>query len=182
LTRTDFDAIRDAADDGHRYELIDGVLVVTPGPRYHHQEASGNLYLLVRKALPDGLVVLYAPFDVALADDTVMQPDLLVARRSDFNERDIVVAPLLAIEVLSPSTRSFDLHTKKDRLRRAGCAHYWVVDPDRERPSITAWRLVPGSGEDEATYDVVGTAAGDGELALDEPLPVTIVPRRLVER
>ncbi len=180
LTRADFDTIRDAADDGHRYELIDGVLVVTPGPRFSHQRALGNLHLLLREQVLDELEVLLAPFDVALAGDTVMQPDLIVARTVDFSERDLPGAPVLAVEVLSPSTRSFDLHTKKDRLRRAGCAHYWVVDPDTERPSITAWRL-HGTG-DEATYDVVGTAVGDDELVLTEPFPVTVVPQRLVER
>lgn len=48
---------------------------------------------------PDELEVLLAPFDVAISDDTVMQPDLLVARRADFTNRDLPMAPLLAVEV-----------------------------------------------------------------------------------
>ena len=90
LTRVDLAALRDnGAGDGHRYELIDGVLVVTPSPSYAHQEVSSRLSTLLVQVCPADLVVLYAPFDVALGDDTVMQPDLLVARRSDFTHRDL---------------------------------------------------------------------------------------------
>ncbi|MEJ7833799.1 MAG: Uma2 family endonuclease [Nocardioides sp.] len=178
LTYADLDALRDAVDDGHRYELVDGVLVVSPSPRHVHQRGVGNLYLVVRAACPDDLEVLLAPFDVRLADDTVLQPDLLVARRRDVTERNLPTTPVLAIEVLSPSTRSFDLHLKKDRLRRAGCAHYWVVDPGV--PSVVAWRLV-GEGED-AEYVEAGRAAGQEEMRLGEPFAVSVVPHALVER
>ncbi len=100
LTRADLDAM---PDDGHRYELIDGALIVTPAPGLPHQRAVGELYVLLRSACPPELEVLLAPFDVALADDTVMQPDLLVARRRDLTMRDLPTAPVLAVEVLSPA-------------------------------------------------------------------------------
>ncbi len=180
LTYDDFDALRDAVDDGHRYELIDGVLIVTPGPAFPHQRAVGNLHLLLRAACPDDLEVLLAPFDVVLPGDlaTVVQPDLLVARSSDFTYRNLPTAPVLAVEVLSPSTRSFDLHLKKDRFRRGGFAHYWVVDP--AEPSVTAWRL-SGAG-DTAVYDLVGEARDDETLDLEGPFALSLVPRALVER
>lgn len=161
-------------DDGHRYELIDGVLLVAPSPRHVHQRGVGNLHLVMRAAVPDDLEVLLAPFDVRLADDTVMIPDLLVARRADITERNLPTAPVLAVEVLSLSTRSFDLHTKKDRFRRSGCAHYWVVDP--LVPSITAWRL---EGDE---YVLASEASGLEVLVLDAPFPLRIVPQDLVER
>ena len=169
LTRDDLDQM---PDDGHRYELVDGVLIVSPAPRVGHQHASKRLFLALESACPDGFEVYFAPLDVALADDTVMQPDLLVAPTSAFTERDLPVAPLLAVEVLSPSTRAFDLLLKKDRLERAGCAHYWVVDPDV--PAIRAWRLVDGAYVDD------GTVEGDQALRLEEPFPITIVPASLV--
>ena len=165
-------------DDGHRYEIIDGVLIVTPSPRHVHQRGVGNLYLVFRAACPDHLEVLLAPFDVKLAEDTVMIPDLLVARRDDITERNLPVAPVLALEVLSPSTRSFDLHTKKDRFRRAGCAHYWVIDP--LVPSVTAWSL-NASGE-TATYELVGEATGEDTLQVAEPFAMRVTPQDLIER
>ena len=106
LTRADLDTM---PDDGHRYELIDGSLIVTPAPSPRHQGAVGELYLLLRLACPAHLQVFLAPLDVALADDTIMQPDLLVARRADVTERDLPTAPVLAVEVLSPSSRPIDL-------------------------------------------------------------------------
>lgn len=169
LTRDDLDAM---PDDGHRYELLDGILVVSPAPRRIHQRASFRLSVLLDSALPADLEILPAPFDVALADDTVMQPDLVVARIEDLTERDLPTAPVLAVEVLSPSSRGIDLLLKKDRLERAGCARYWVVDP--EEPSITAWALTDGA------YRQVARAVGDETFELAEPFDVCMVPAELV--
>lgn len=170
ITRAERDAI---PDDGRRYELIDGVLVVTPAPSFHHQGVVGELYLLLRASCPPGLVVLFAPFDVALADDTVVEPDLLVAPRAAFTDKELPTAPLLAVEVLSRSTRRFDLGLKKDRYAEAGILHYWVVDP--LAPSMTAWELRDG------VYAEVGSTAGEESLDLASPFPVTVVPSRLLQ-
>jgi Uma2 family endonuclease len=170
FTRADLEAM---PDDGRRHELIDGCLVVTPAPSQLHQIILGNLFLAFRANCPSELRVLFAPFDVALAIDTVMQPDLLVARKRDLTERDLPAAPVLAVEVLSASTRRIDLTLKRDRLEAAGCASYWVVDPDA--PSITAWRL------HEGRYVEVATTTGDEPLTTDQPYPVTITPARLLD-
>ncbi|WP_347355121.1 Uma2 family endonuclease [Intrasporangium sp.] len=117
LVRADLAAL---PDDGHRHELIDGVLIVTPAPALGHQRVVGRLHLLLSAATPPGLEVVLAPFAVALADDTELQPDLIVARTADFTPRELPGPPLLAIEVLSPSTRRIDLTLKRDRLEAAG--------------------------------------------------------------
>ena len=80
-----------------------------------------------------GLHVGLAPFAVGLADDTEVQPDILVAPRAQFTERDLPAPPLLAVEVLSPSTRRVDLLLKRDRYEEAGIASYWIVDPGARR-------------------------------------------------
>jgi Uma2 family endonuclease len=116
--------------------------------------------------------VLCAPLDVVLADDTVLIPDIVVAPTKDYSEQNLPTAPLLAIEVLSPSTRRFDLMLKRSRLESAGCPNYWVVDPDE--PSILAWALRDGS------YVEVGRATENGALEVSEPFPVHIVPADLV--
>ncbi len=136
LTAADLETM---PDDGHRYELLDGSLIVTPAPRFVHQELSGGLFALLRSKTPTDLIVLCAPFDVMLDDLTVLQPDILVAPRTAFTTRNLPVAPLLAIEILSPSTRAIDLGAKKLRYESAGSPNYWVIDPDE--PSITAWQL-----------------------------------------
>lgn len=169
FTRRDLDAM---PDDGNRYELIDGLLIVTPAPGFRHQVAVLELAIRLRAARPEGLQVLTAPFDVALGPGTVLQPDILVARSSDFTETDLPVAPLLAIEVLSPSTRLYDINHKRARLERAGCPDYWVVDPDV--PSVTAWTLVDGA------YHQVAHAEADHAFEATTPFPITLKPVDLI--
>jgi Uma2 family endonuclease len=168
LTRDDLDTM---PDDGHRYELLDGALIVTPAPGTRHQSVLAQLFLALHTAIPEDLTVLFAPLDVVLADDTVLQPDLLVAPRDAFTERDLPTAPVLAVEVLSPSTRRIDLLVKRDRYGSAGCSAYWVVDPDE--PALVAWELA-----DDACVEA-GRASGSEVLVLDRPFPVRIRPDEL---
>jgi Uma2 family endonuclease len=169
LTRADLGRM---PDDGHRYELIDGVLVMTPAPAHIHQRIVSNLLVQLKQACPADLEALVAPFDVVLSADTVMQPDLLVAAREEFTEQELPMAPLLAVEVLSPSTRRFDLMIKWSRLEEAGCAAYWVIDPDT--PSLIAWELRDGA------YAQVAKVAGDESARLMRPFEVTVVPADLI--
>jgi Uma2 family endonuclease len=172
LTKAD---LADRPDDGHRYELLDGVLIVTPAPSPRHQDAAGALFVLLRAACPRNLKVLMAPLDVDLAEDTLLQPDLLVFRREQADSREVHGAPLLAVEVLSPSTRRFDLHLKRSRYEAAGTMSYWVVDTG-EPPSVTAWELRRGA------YVEVASVSGPEKFAAELPFPVTIVPDELVDQ
>lgn len=169
MTRADLDQ---APDDGHRYELIDGALIVTPAPSLPHQRASMALSVLLYNACPDHLEVLAAPFDIALSDNTVMQPDVLVARRADLTHRDLPTAPMLAIEILSPSTALIDLNLKKARFEVAGCPSYWVLDP--LKPSLIAWELQDG------LYVHVADVEDDETWTATLPFPVEITPNTLI--
>ncbi|WP_460835519.1 Uma2 family endonuclease [Nocardioides hungaricus] len=168
MTRAELDAL---PDDGRRHELIDGVLVVTPAPLVRHQHAVMNLVRALDTALPPGLLLYTAPLDVVLGDDTLVQPDLLVARRADFTERDLSAPPLLAVEVLSPSTRRVDLNLKRVRYEAAGCPSYWVFDPDRVE--LTVWEL------DGAGYGSPTVVRGDETFRARAPYPVEVTPSRI---
>jgi Uma2 family endonuclease len=159
-------------DDGHRYELIDGTLLVSPAPVVRHQRAVSRLLRLLFAAQPDEFEVFTAPLDVRLADDTQVQPDVLVVDSSDPGRKRIAVAPLLAIEVLSSSTRLIDLNLKRARYERAGVASYWVVDPDE--PRLIAWELRDGA------YVEVADVRGDASWTSERPFVVTISPASLV--
>ena len=169
FTRADLEAM---PDDGNRYEIIDGALIVSAAPRPINQSVLIELVMLLRPLCTGDLMLLAAPLDVELAEDTVVQPDLLVARRSDLTETHLVGAPLLTVEILSPSTKHLDLAYKRARYEAAEVPSYWVVDPGG--PSIVAWELIDGA------YTEVGRATGDTALSLDRPFPVTIVPGSLV--
>ena len=169
LTRADLEAM---PDDGHRYELVDGTLVVTPAPAWRHQRAVLELAVRLRESCPEDLEVLIAPFAVALTEDTELQPDVLVARRSELTQRELPTAPRLAVEVLSPSTRLIDLNLKKARFEVAGTPAYWVVDPLTAR--LIAWELREG------VYVEVADVTCDAEFEATVPFAVTVVPSSLI--
>jgi Uma2 family endonuclease len=170
LTVADLDTM---PDDGHRYELINGALIVTPAPNVRHQIVSGELLSLLWDACPPHLRVLTAPLDVVLGESTAVQPDLLVARRDDFTEKNLPTAPMLAIEILSPSTQLVDLNLKKVAYEQAGVASYWVVDPSV--PRLLVWELV------DREYLEVADITGDQQWTSTMPFAVTIVPAALID-
>lgn len=165
-------------DDGHRYELIDGVLIVSPAPGHLHQRGVMELAYLLRSLCPPDLEVLPAPFDVALAADTVVEPDVLVARVADITDKDLPTAPLLAVEILSPSSQVIDRNLKLHRYERAGVPSYWIVDPGRggRVPRVEVYRLLDG------VYEVEAVAEGSETITVSAPFEVTICPNALVRR
>jgi Uma2 family endonuclease len=169
FTRADLDAM---PDDGNRYELVDGALVVTPSPSWRHQTAVTALWLRLYNACPAEFSVFVAPLDVVYADDTVLQPDVLVVRRSDLGDRNLEGDPVLAVEVLSPSTRHVDLAFKRARYEAAGCPSYWVIDP--LEPSITCWELRDGQ------YVQTARSTGSQPVTVGAPFPITLAPADLI--
>jgi Uma2 family endonuclease len=162
-------------DDGHRYELVDGTLIVSPAPRPLHQRVVGKVYRLLDDACPDNTYeVFVAPLDVILADDTLLQPDVLVARTADLTDKNLPAAPVLAVEVHSDSTRGIDLLLKRERLQRARCPAYWVIDP--EKPSLTVMEL---RGD---TFHDVAIVSGPETFTTSMPYDITLIPDDLVRR
>ena len=138
-TRADRDAL---PDDGRRYEVVDGALIVTPSPSPLHQIVLVGLFRQLDRACPAHLILLPAPLDVVLDDRTVVQPDLLVARRDRLDHRGVQGRPELAVEILSPSTQAVDRNLKLDRYQRAQTPGYWLIDPDTL--TLTAYELTGG--------------------------------------
>lgn len=169
LTIADLDTM---PDDGRRYELIDGVLLVSAMPAPIHQRMGLLLWRLLEDAAPADLWVL-GPVDVELGDRTMVEPDVIVAPRAAFNAKRLPIAPLLAVEILSPSTAITDLNVKFARYERAGIASYWVLDPTR--PALVAWELREGR------YVEVADVAGDAAFEASLPFPVRVVPSALVD-
>lgn len=172
LTRIDLERMRESTDDGRRYELIDGVVFVTPSPSRRHQVAASGLVELLL-GLDRDLRVLFAPLDVDFAEDTVVQPDVLVVRRAEFDDESLPVRPLLVVEVLSPSTRGVDALLKRERYQRAGVPSYWLVDP--LVPSVTVLELRDGA------YAEVAIVRDDEMLHVEQPARLTIVPAGLLD-
>jgi Uma2 family endonuclease len=162
-------------DDGRRYELLDGVLIVSPRPRLLHQEAASELLVQLRAACPSHLSVIAEPA-VLLTRITEFDPDLVVIRRELLREAKVTEPPLLIVEVRSPSTALIDLNRKKAAYEEFGVPSYWIVDPDPDRPDLTVFELSP-----DGRYSEIGCAHGATTFRALKPFAVDIVPARLVE-
>jgi Uma2 family endonuclease len=123
-------------DDGLRYEILDGVLYMTPAPVPGHQSASRWLvtYLTVHVQMTGRGAVYAAPIDLMLGRGTVPQPDVLVIlkgnQRAVVGDTRIVGPPDLVIEIASPSTAAYDRDAqagKQAAYARARIPEYWIV-------------------------------------------------------
>ena len=169
-------------DDGHRYELLDGVLIVTPAPGHLHQRAVLRLAIALDAAAPVEIETLTAPFAVRPQgllplheQSTELQPDVLAARVGDYTDRDLPMAPLLAVEVLSPSTRLFDLNLKRAAYERMGAASFWLIDP--KPVELWAYEL-----DEAGSYRQVAHALGEQVFEAQRPFPVAVSPAELLRR
>ena len=121
-------------DDGRRYEIHGGELVVVPSPRLGHQIAAARLVALLEdyRRRAGGLVVA-APFDVVFDEYDVAQPDVVFFRAERVHLLDpyavAYAAPDIVVEVLSPSTADVDRGRKMRMFARHGVPEYWIVDP-----------------------------------------------------
>ncbi|MGQ0844858.1 MAG: Uma2 family endonuclease [Sporichthyaceae bacterium] len=161
-------------DDGRRYELIDGILLVSPAPQWRHQAMLAGLFRVLDPLCPPDLRIVMAPFAVRTSESNEVQPDLIVARFADLTPAALPVAPVLAVEVLSPSTQLYDRNLKLAHYARIGVASYWLLDPADEG-SIAVHSLEDG------TLREVATASGEQPLTLRVPFDVTLVAARLLD-
>jgi Uma2 family endonuclease len=130
--KLDYDDLADTPDDGKRYELLDGALVVSPSPRPLHQRVSKRLQRQLEAFFEDGGLgeVFNAPVDVILTVHDVVVPDLVVVTTPpQITERAIEGPPAIIVEVLSPASRARDRTMKAERHAALGVPHYWIVDP-----------------------------------------------------
>jgi Uma2 family endonuclease len=160
-------------DDGHRCELVDGVLVVSPAPTTPHQRAVARLVFLLMQACPRGLEVLPGP-RMMISSETELIPDIVVVRQEHVGGAKLTEPALLAVEVQSPSTKLFDLNQKKRAYEQFGIMSYWIIDPDAKHPQLIVFEL---RGE---RYEQVAHVTDDTAFKAQLPFPVELVPAQLV--
>ncbi|MGO0575884.1 Uma2 family endonuclease [Ornithinimicrobium panacihumi] len=166
-TVEDLHAYREERDD-MTVQLIEGELIVSPSPGITHQVVSSELFGLLARAAPAHLRVLHAPLDVRAGERTVVQPDLLVVPRTLLEGSEVEQPPVLAVEILSPSSRRTDLVRKPEVLAQFGVPHYWVIDP------LHPWlRVFTLRGE---TYESDVVVEGQELFETTEPFPVSFRP------
>lgn len=129
-----YDDLAQLPDDGKRYELLEGELVVSPAPMRRHQRVVLKLAQFFGRVEVTGAgEAALAPFDVVFEPHNVTEPDLLFVRRERLDvitDANVQGAPDLIIEVLSPSTADRDLRAKRQVYAKFRVPHYWIVDPE----------------------------------------------------
>ncbi len=171
----DYLAWVDQRPDEEHYEVVDGVPVMSPSPGGRHQFAVMQLGILLSGACPDDHVVLPAPFDWLLWEKPRLQirePDLLVVKRSVARQPRLAETPLLAVEILSPTSFERDVVAKRHEYARVGLSHYWIVDP--QTPQIAAYELTDGE------LTLTTHASGDGIFTVSTPLRLRLKPSGLL--
>jgi Uma2 family endonuclease len=158
--------------DGHRYELVDGALVVSPRPTTVHQFVATRLIGVLSAACPADLCVVVEPA-VQLDLDSELAPDPVVVHLDDVGGAKFTTPPLLVVEVRSPSTALIDLNRKKAVYEKFGVPSYWIVDPEPARPELTVFELRDSGYVLEAT--------STQPLTVSHPFRVSITPADLTK-
>jgi Uma2 family endonuclease len=172
LTVDDLDLL---PDDGNKYELDDGILVVSPAPAIKHQVVVTRLIVMLASQAPPEYLVIGGP-GLEMSRIQYRIPDIAVVTVGDvgIDEKSATKPPVLAIEVASPSTAIYDRNRKKDVYAGFAIESYWIVRPDIHEPSLTAFEL---SGSE---YRVLAEITGEETFRAVRPFQCEIVPADLV--
>ncbi len=116
------------------WELIDGLAyAMTPSPNLRHQDIGSEVLTEIRQRLKalkgcgNGCKVIYE-LDWIVNDTTVVRPDiaLICNQNGDFIQQ----APILIIELLSPSTAIRGRHLKYEIYEEQRVPYYIIIDPE----------------------------------------------------
>lgn len=161
------DFIAEAPDDGYRYEIDNGELIVTPPARGRHQNLGSSLYDRLRDALPDGWALRYE-YGLTVAGRQAV-PDLVVFDHEppDTDELYPLIRPRLVVELESVSTRRRDRIAKPDWYARGGADAYWRIETDHT--IHVHLRPTP-----DGLWDEVRSVSPGESLSLTEPFDITL--------
>ena len=169
------DLLEQLPDDGLRYEILDGILIVSPSPIPIHQRAIGRIYRLLDDACPPDHEAFVSPLDWQPDNRTSLEPDVLVVATDRIGPKNIQQNPAIVVEVLSPSSRRYDRLLKFGRYAEAGIPQYWIIDP--AKPSVDVYELDGAGG-----YRLITSGEADEVVTVGRPLAVTVRPSDLVRQ
>ena len=124
-------------NDGNQYEVVQGVLMMSPAPETNHQGVIQRIshYLDEHIFAPRLGLVFTGPVDVVLSARTTVQPDVLVVLKEHVNRvqpKRIVGVPDLVVEVISPGSATYDRLVKYSVYEQAGVPEYWLVNASEQ--------------------------------------------------
>jgi Uma2 family endonuclease len=161
-------------DDGQRYEIIDGSLLVSPPPSTKHQLVSGRLAAFLRESAPDDADVVEA-VGLRTGSGRLLIPDVVVATSSALHGDDPTIVPsdvVMVVEVVSPSNAAMDRVFKPQLYAAAGIGWMWRAELGPQGVEIVVLELTGGAA--------VERARSADLLRVEVPFPVEIPVDRLL--
>ena len=161
--------------DGHRYEIVDGSLHVTPPPLDEsHGAVVRALVTTLRGAAPEGWWVcdrlgVDTGTSNVIPDVAVLRPQSSGAIWAD--PADVA----LVVEVETPASRRYDRLLKPALYADAGIPGYWRIEPDPDCTVLNLYEPGPDGG-----YALRRSIRGDELVRLDTPYPVRLAPSMLL--
>lgn len=132
--------VRALPEDGNKYEVVHGELLVTPAPRPWHEVVWGRLFIALNDYLQREPIghLFGSRSDISWGPDTLVSPDIIVvpleeARMLEWAQMRHL---LLVAEVLSPSSKRHDRFTKRRLYQEQGVPVYWIVDGDAHTAEV----------------------------------------------
>ncbi|MFF0306407.1 Uma2 family endonuclease [Streptosporangium sp. NPDC004379] len=170
-------------DDGSRYELIDGSLIVSPAPPFRHQRLGDRLQTYLESVAPEDMVAVTAT-GLILDRKPGVIPDVMLVEKKPFSEGAEVAQPEwvhLVVEIVSRSTTATDRRLKPSKYAEAGIPHFWRIEmlpfqgQGNERlPIVFTYEL-----DEDGGYRLVHRVAAGGVAELTEPCKLTLDPAGL---
>ena len=143
-------------DDGRRWELIDGSLIVSPSATIDHNTIALWIANILWDSNPSDEFVIGTDQSATIDDHNEPRPDVIVAPADYLQQSPFPIdGALLVVEVISPTSVLRDTETKRALYARAGVPAYWIVVPDADKPTISLAELVldePGGQYRFATH------------------------------
>ncbi|MEU4604399.1 Uma2 family endonuclease [Kribbella sp. NPDC023972] len=161
----------DVRRDGRRYEVVDGRLLVTGAQPPAHHAAVVALMIHLKQACPPNLLVAVGSLDFRPTRAISLRPDLLVCRRQDAGPHLLQASPLLAVEVLSPSTRTTDVVLKRTLYEQHAIPSYWLLDPTHHE--LTILELT------DSGYTCQAVLQAEETFHTTKPFPIALTPGEL---
>ena len=158
------DMVRALPDDGNRYELVWGELLVSPSPRRAHQRLVGRIFVLLHAYCTEwgAAEAVLSPSDISWGDDSLVQPDVFAApiEQATAGSWTAIQELLLVAEVLSPSTAHYDRFPKRRLYQDQGVPLVWLFDIEREQVEVwTARDVMPTIVTDQLSWHPKGASA-----------------------
>lgn len=123
-------------DDGHRRELVDGQLLVSPLARRRHQAVVGRLTVALHMWCDHHHGIVYPGVNVDLSEETHLEPDVVWSSDTDESGQGFDVTPEVIVEVGAPSTHRYDRGIKRERYLTSGAREVWLVDLERDEVEV----------------------------------------------